>query len=273
MSVIRVVHNENYTTMANYHLRDPRLSLRAIGLMSKMLSLPDDWDYTVAGLAAICSEGREAVRNVLKELEAAGYLEREQSHGSGGRFAGYDYTLHEAPTRGEETAAENPAPGVEEPLPENPGDGEEPLPEKPLPGKPLPGFPPQLKDERTKELKNKEAARPPWMPEDIFAEILAYCGNDDELIQAWMGYASMRKQIKRPISTIDTVKRACRDLDKHSKGSRAYKLGMLHKAEDRSWRGLFPLDDGDPYLPGGGSAGRGGSGNAPTGERRDVLWI
>ena len=49
MGVIRVEHNENYTTMANFHLRDPRLSLRAIGLMSKMLSLPDDWDYTVKG--------------------------------------------------------------------------------------------------------------------------------------------------------------------------------------------------------------------------------
>ncbi|MBQ1576687.1 MAG: helix-turn-helix domain-containing protein, partial [Oscillospiraceae bacterium] len=76
MGVIRVEHNANYTTMSNFHLRDSRLSLRAMGLMSKMLSLPDDWDYTVAGLASICKEGRDAVRKALMELEGAGYLVR-----------------------------------------------------------------------------------------------------------------------------------------------------------------------------------------------------
>ena len=96
MGVIRFERNKNYTHMANYHLRDKSLSLRAVGLMSKMLSLKDDWSYSVAGLAGICKEGREAVRNVLKELEAAGYLTRDQ-HRSGGRFSGYDYTLREFP--------------------------------------------------------------------------------------------------------------------------------------------------------------------------------
>lgn len=97
MGVIRVEHNANYTTMANYHLRDERLSLRAMGLMSKMLSLPDDWDYTVKGLAAIVKEGRDAVRKALMELEAAGYLVREQGRSSGGNFAANDYTLYEEP--------------------------------------------------------------------------------------------------------------------------------------------------------------------------------
>ena len=95
MGVIRVEHNSNYTTMANYHLRDPRLSLRAMGLMSKMLSLPEDWDYTVSGLASICKEGRDAVRKTLMELEAAGYLIREQGRSSGGNFGANDYTLFE----------------------------------------------------------------------------------------------------------------------------------------------------------------------------------
>ena len=91
MGVIRVEHTANYTTMSNYHLRDNRLSLRAMGLMSKMLSLPADWDYTVAGLAAICKEGRDAVRKALMELEAAGYLVREQTRSGGGNFAANDY--------------------------------------------------------------------------------------------------------------------------------------------------------------------------------------
>ena len=151
MGVIRVQHNDNYTTMSNYHLRDSRLSLRAMGLMSKMLSLPDDWDYTVAGLAAICREGREAVRKVLQELEDAGYLERDQSR-EGGRFSGYDYTLHEEPTLQEEDQAPPEAPQPEEPeplpaptpSPRNPGNGDPPSPKKPLPRKPLPENPPQL---------------------------------------------------------------------------------------------------------------------------------
>ena len=63
MAVCRVEKTKNYTVMSNYHLNDPRLSLKAIGLLSKILSLPEAWDYTVAGLAKICKEGRDAVRN------------------------------------------------------------------------------------------------------------------------------------------------------------------------------------------------------------------
>ena len=62
MAVCRVEKTKNYTVMSNYHLTDPRLSLKAIGLLSKILSLPEAWDYTVAGLARICREGRDAVR-------------------------------------------------------------------------------------------------------------------------------------------------------------------------------------------------------------------
>ena len=152
MGVIRVEHNDNYTTMSNRHLRDERLSLRAIGLMSKMLSLPEDWDYTVKGLCAIVKEGREAVRKALMELEAAGYLVREQGRSSGGNFAGNDYTLYEAPRE---------APS--------------PLPKKPTTVEPttvLPTSvnPPQLKDlinKETKELRHAPAASAKWEP-DMF---------------------------------------------------------------------------------------------------------
>lgn len=149
MGVIRVEHNSNYTTMANYHLRDPRLSLRAMGLMSKMLSLPEDWDYTVSGLAAICKEGREAVRTALKELEAAGYLIREQTRQSGS-FAANNYTLREAPEAD---------PGS--PLPKNPST------DSPTTGKPLTGNPPQLNNllnQKTNRQKSAGASCA-WEPE------------------------------------------------------------------------------------------------------------
>ena len=94
MGVIRVEHNENYTVMSNEHLRDPRLSLRAMGLMSRMLSDSENYRHSIAGLAAVCKEGRDAVRKALQELEAAGYLVREQTR-QGGSFSACDYTLYE----------------------------------------------------------------------------------------------------------------------------------------------------------------------------------
>ena len=73
MAVFRVEKNHNYTVMSNYHLRDTALTLKAIGLLSKMLSLTDEWDYTTRGLTAICKEGVDAIGAALKELEARGY--------------------------------------------------------------------------------------------------------------------------------------------------------------------------------------------------------
>lgn len=147
MGVIRVEHNDNYTTMANYHLRDNRLSLRAMGLMSKMLSLPEDWDYSVSGLSSICKEGREAVRRALQELEAAGYLVREQSR-QGGSFAGYDYTLFEQPQDQDETP----------PLPKNPSTVGPPSPKKPSTDFPSTENPPQLNNEINKKTKKQNSA-------------------------------------------------------------------------------------------------------------------
>lgn len=87
----------SFTVMKNHHLRNKDLSLKAIGLMSKMLSLPPDWDYTVEGLICICKEGRDAVRNALIELEEAGYLERTRKRDEHGRLGDMDYVLHNEP--------------------------------------------------------------------------------------------------------------------------------------------------------------------------------
>lgn len=125
MGVIRVEHTRDFTVMSNCHLRDNRLSLRAIGLMSKMLSNVDDYQYTVSGLAASCKEGRDAVRKALQELEAAGYLAREQEHGDGGKFIGNNFVLHESPQTVEsyQPLTEKPPtvkPSTEKPLTVNP---------------------------------------------------------------------------------------------------------------------------------------------------------
>ena len=79
MAVFRVERTQNYTVMSNYHLRDRRLSLKAKGLLSLMLSLPEDWDYTLSGLARISLEGKDAIRAAVVELEQAGYVQRRQT--------------------------------------------------------------------------------------------------------------------------------------------------------------------------------------------------
>ena len=97
MAVFRVEKNHNYTVMSNYHLRDTLLTLKAIGLLSKMLSLTDEWDYTTRGLAAICKEGVDAIGAALKELESHGYLVRRQLRDSKGRITDTEYTIYESP--------------------------------------------------------------------------------------------------------------------------------------------------------------------------------
>lgn len=106
MAVIRVEKNKNYTVMSNVHLRDKALSLKAKGLLSLILSLPDDWQYNVKGLAAISKEGRSGITSALQELEAAGYLERRQLRGEHGKLAQVEYVVFEAPRP---PLAENPA--------------------------------------------------------------------------------------------------------------------------------------------------------------------
>lgn len=73
-SVCRVHKNANYTVMSNYHLQSRNLSLKAIGLLSKVFSLPDDWDYSIAGLTCICKENETAIKSALNELKEWGYL-------------------------------------------------------------------------------------------------------------------------------------------------------------------------------------------------------
>lgn len=122
MPVFRVEKNKNYTTMANYHLRDPRLSLKAKGLLSLILSLPEDWDYTIPGLAALSRDGKDAVRSCLDELGGAGYVRRSRTHKEDGTFGGNEYVVYEHPQGVEDQpASENPT--MDEPSSENPSLG------------------------------------------------------------------------------------------------------------------------------------------------------
>jgi hypothetical protein len=109
--VIRVNKTTDYTVMSNSHLREKRMSLKAKGLLSLMLSLPDDWDYSLAGLTTQAKDGRDSIANTLLELEEFGYLTRSRVTDSCGRFVGYDYNIYETPQD---------SPQTEKPFTENP---------------------------------------------------------------------------------------------------------------------------------------------------------
>ena len=97
MAVFRVERTHNYTVMSNYHLRDKNLSLKAKGLLSQMLSLPEDWDYTLVGLARINAEGKDAIRAAVVELEKAGYVQLRQTTDKAGKFGANEYIIREYP--------------------------------------------------------------------------------------------------------------------------------------------------------------------------------
>ena len=99
MPIYRAEKNKDYTIMSNAHLKDTRLSLKAKGLLSYMLSLPDDWKFSTRGLVSHCREGADAVRVALKELEAAGYLRRTRIRSGNGSFAEEEWEIHEIPEK------------------------------------------------------------------------------------------------------------------------------------------------------------------------------
>ena len=115
MAVFRIERTLDYTVMSNHHLKDTALSLKAKGLLSMMLSLPDEWNYTTRGLAAICKEGVDAIGGALRELEKAGYIVRRQLRGPGGRISDTEYTIYEKPCPGAEEPPEEPGPDTTPP--------------------------------------------------------------------------------------------------------------------------------------------------------------
>ena len=115
MAVFRVERTRDYTVICNHHLKDMNLSLKAKGLLSMMLSLPDTWNYTTRGLAAICKEGVDAIRSGIQELEKAGYIIRRRLRGPDGRITDTEYVIYEQPIQ------PNTPPAPEEPDAPSPG--------------------------------------------------------------------------------------------------------------------------------------------------------
>ena len=142
MAVFRVEKNKGYTVMSNHHLRNKELSLKAKGLLSQMLSLPEDWDYTLAGLSLINREKIDAIREAVRELENAGYIQRSRERDEKGRLRGTTYVIYEQPPKLD-------LPTLEKPTLDNP------TLEKPMLEKPTLENPTQLNTESTKKRKRQ----------------------------------------------------------------------------------------------------------------------
>ena len=146
MAVFRVEKNKGYTVMSNHHLRNKELSLKAKGLLSQMLSLPEDWDYTLAGLSLINRESIDAIRTAVWELEKAGYITRRQGRDEKGKMTAIEYTIYEQPQ----------PPELDCPVLENPT-ADNPILENPTTDNPTSENPTQLNKDRSRtNLSKKE---------------------------------------------------------------------------------------------------------------------
>jgi len=213
MSVIRINKTRDYTVMSNHHFKDKRLSLKAKGLLSQMLSLPDNWDYTIAGLCAINKENETAVKSALGELKECGYLvvtKKYPSESDSGRIE-YDYDIFEQPQDIQDKEKQ----GIENLPLEN-----QPI-EKPV----------QL---NTKESNTKN--------KKLNIKDLIYQYTDDiELREALQDFAEMRKAIKKPISTERAWKILLNKLNGLAPDITG-KIAILNQSIEHNWQSVYPID-------------------------------
>ena len=181
MSIVRVHKTANFTVMSNYHFKEKRMSLKAKGLLSLMLSLPDDWNYSISGLVKLSKDGKDGVMSALGELEKFGYLHRVRIKDKKGKFSGIEYNIYEQPQE-------------EIPFEENP------ITEKETEEKQTAENPLQLNTNKlnTKKIKELNKLNTKSNLEE-FEDILSLVVNED-LKNLYVDYIEMRKHINAPMT-------------------------------------------------------------------------
>ena len=234
MAVFRVHKNENYTVLSNYHFREKGMSLKAKGLLSLMLSLPENWDYSAAGLVTLSKDGKDSVNAALKELEKFGYLKRTQAYDENGKFGGYNYEIFEKP---KEAARDAEKPKTAKPSTENP------FTENPSTGKPSTENPPQLNNKElntyelnteissTKEKKERKKASAGY--DAIIAELIS----DEEVKTTLYEFIKMRSMIKKPLTDY-ALRRLILKLEKMTIDPRA-QIEILEKSIMNNWQDIY----------------------------------
>lgn len=242
-----------YTVMSNYHLRDKNLKLGTKGLLSVILSLPEDWDYTIAGLAVVCGVGKDAIRAAVNELEKAGYITRKQVKAEGGKFGGNQYIIREvpevvsAPLSGFPTT-ENPS--TEKPLTENPTEiiTDEVITDEHIP----PVSPEKPKSERKTRKPKTNTQLDDVQTEALIRQNVATLGDasgwnrDDKnaVYKLAMEFYQPRDcSGQPPRHTIRGINGLFRRLSEYSRGDAQAARELLNTAIERGWTSIYPEKD------------------------------
>lgn len=214
MGVVRVNKTANYTVLSNYHFKEKEMSLKAKGLLSLMLSLPDTWNYTIAGLVSLSKDGKDSVMSALSELEKFGYLIREQKVNAKGQFSGVEYNIYEKPQEiipiaGKEKAENEKA------------------------GKTDAGQPPQLNTNQSSTFFNKKLDEL-----NTYSEALATIA-DRELKELYLEYIELRKEMDYPLSAAG-LKFLIKRCTRYSKGKIEIQKILLEAAIINKWLNVYP---------------------------------
>ena len=205
MSIVRVNKTRNYTVLSNYHFKEKKMSLKAKGLLSLMLSLPDTWNYSVSGLVALSKDGKDSVMSALAELEKFGYLRREQMINDKGQFAGVEYNIYEQPQEDLAVAANQ-------------------ISEKQNTEKQNADYPPLL---NTNQLNT------------IFNKLLYELNTQDmELVELYQEYIKNREDNKNPL-TEKGLERLIARAKKLSKGNVRVEKEMLDASIRNNWKDIY----------------------------------
>lgn len=223
---------KNYTVMSNEHLKDKRLSLKAKGLLSVMLSLPDTWDYSISGLVAICKESETAVKSTLNELKSCGYLvvtKKMPNETESGRIE-YVYDIFEKAQTGKQAVEKQ---GVENLGVEN------------------------LEVENVRQLNTKESSIDESNTDNKkkegrragYDEIIDSYTENGELRSALVEFVKMRKMMKKPLTNraLSLLLTSKKGLDGLA-STDAEKIDIVQQSIMRAWLGFFPLKD-DGHKP------------------------
>lgn len=235
MPVIRANRNENYTVMSNVHLKDKRMTLKAKGLLSVVLSLPPDWDYSFAGLVAICKESETAIKSAIKELKEFGYLTITKERDEKGHFD-YVYVFNENP--------QTDLPLVENPVVENPPT-DNPMVEN---VRQLNTNKSNTKELNTKELNTKDnikennKKKTPNESALIEKQLEEYANGDEELLMLLHEWLKCRKA-KRLVATEFAIKTNLKKIDRMAKASNLTVKEYLEEVICRGWGAFYPIND------------------------------
>ena len=226
MAIVRVVKNKDYTVMSNTHLKDKRLSLKAIGLLSVVLGLPEDWHYTVNGLVGIVKDGKDSVETAIKELKKNGYLRVEKIYpnGNSNRIQ-YQYTFFENPQEVDFQPLEKQGiekQGVETQVLENPYTYKD------------------TNKQNTKELNTNEYKEKNNKKETVNSVIAEYTENKD-LQDALHDFVDMRTKTRKPL-TVRAMKLSLNELDKLALDD-VTKVAIVNQSIMHNWLTFYKLQN------------------------------